>query len=237
MTQQPKRYALKGLNDMKFDLLGDWFGKARRRKIEAAAARIITGGSKPVAVDYGVLGTKIATAATAYLLTQTLNHTLPATGGGILTGVGAAIMAAGPSALQSSGVFRALSPNTVSAITGLGQTVSAVLAAPQNARNAAFEAAVEKQVQISLEKTGQFTTGSAPGNLAPAPATLVPFPAPATEPEAAPEAAVGAETALPRLAPAQASTPAPEKAAASEAALTAGSTLTANSIQLTGGNQ
>lgn len=151
---------------MNIDILGDLFGKARRRKLEAAAAQVLTGGQKPVAVDYGVLGTKFATAATLYFLNGTLSHTLPATSGGILTGVSAALVAAGPSALQSSGLFNALSPYTVSAIKGLGRTASAVLSAPANAKKAAFQAAVADEVQNVLEKTGQFTAGTASGNLA-----------------------------------------------------------------------
>ena len=178
---------------MSYDFLGQMFGKARRRKIEAAAMIALTGGTKPVAIDYGVLGTRIATAATVYLLGATLNHTLPATAGGILTGLGAAVVAAGPSALQSSGVMSALSPNTVSAIKGLGQTVSAVLAAPANAKKAAFQTAVATEVQNVLEKKEQEKTGQfGPGDLA-TPSTAAPTSqSPAETPTSAQTATVAA---------------------------------------------
>ncbi len=145
---------------MSYDFLGQMFGKARRRKIEAAAQQVLLGGQKPVAIDYGVLGTRLVAGVTAALLTATLNHSLPTTAGGILTVAGIGLTGALPTALKSSGLWTALSPDTLSAAEGLSQAITGVLAAPANARKAAFQqslqSAVAQEVQAALEKTGSF---------------------------------------------------------------------------------
>ncbi len=146
---------------MSYDFLGQMFGKARRRTIEAAAQQVLTGGQKPVAVDFGVLATRLAAGVTLAVLKATLDHTLPATSGGVLSVAGAGLIAAGPSALRSSGLLTALSPDTVSAFEGLTRAVRAAAAAPQQKRQAAFQAAVAQEVGAALdrnfEKTGSFT--------------------------------------------------------------------------------
>lgn len=147
---------------MGFDLFGDIFGKARRRKIEAAARRVLGGGDKPVVVDFGVLGTKLATGAVVAVVTGGVTHTLPADLAGLLTVAGAGLVAAGPSALQSSGMMTAISPNTVSAIDGLARVISGTLTAPATAKKAAFQSAVAQEVEtyLHLQKKATEPTGS-----------------------------------------------------------------------------
>lgn len=144
---------------MSYDFLGQMFGKARRRKIEAAAQQVLLGGPKSVAVDFGVLGTRLVAGATVALLSATMNHSLPFTAGGILTVAGIGLTGALPTSLKASGLLTALSPDTLSALQGLGQAISGVLAAPANAKKAAFQSAVAQEVQAALEKTGSFQQG------------------------------------------------------------------------------
>lgn len=148
---------------MSYDFLGQFLGKARRRKIEAAAQTILMGGQKTVAVDFGVLGTRLVVGATVAVLSATLNHSLPTTAGGILTVAGIGLTGALPDALKSSGLRTALSPNTLSAVQGLGRVVSGVLCAPANAKKAAFQAAVAGEVQNVLNKTSM--TGYTPAEM------------------------------------------------------------------------
>ncbi len=148
---------------MRYDFLGQFLGKARRRKIEAAAQTILMGGQKPVAVDFGVLGTRLVVGATMAVLNATLSHSLPLSAGGILTVAGIGLTGALPDGLKSSGLLTALSPNTLSAVQGLGQMVSGVLAAPANAKKAAFQSAVAGEVQNVLNRASM--TGYTPAEM------------------------------------------------------------------------
>ncbi len=135
---------------MSYDFLGQFFGKVRRRKIEAAAQQVLLGGARPVAIDYGVLGTRLVVGATMALLNATLNHSLPGTAGGILTVAGIGLTAALPAGLKTSGLLTALSPNTLSAVQGLTQGLSSALAAPANKKKAAFQKSIQESIQATV---------------------------------------------------------------------------------------
>jgi hypothetical protein len=135
---------------MSYDFLGQFFGKVRRRKIEAAAQQVLLGGARPVAIDYGVLGTRLVVGATMALLNATLNHSLPGTAGGILTVAGIGLTGALPAGLKSSGLLTALSPNTLSAVQGLTQGLSSALAAPANKKKAAFQKSIQESIQATV---------------------------------------------------------------------------------------
>ena len=145
---------------MGFDLLGQLFGKNKRRQMEAQVA----GRARPVQVALPILGSRLAAVGLASILGTALKGGIPhdaqsaaAVGSAAL---GAVILAA-PDAFRASGILRAVSPQTASLAQVVGQAVSTLASAPKAQRNQEIQTIATQAALAAVEqwqnKTGQYT--------------------------------------------------------------------------------
>lgn len=158
---------------MSFDLLGQLFGKTRRRDLEAQAAQAV----KPLKIALPVIGSRLAAAGLTSIVDAALRGTIPhdaKSAAAVAAGALGAVILATPDAFQASGLLRSVSPDTASLAQKLAAGVKAITGAPAASREAQLRAAVAEEVRaygpalvdLAAEAVLHKTRNFGPGDLA-----------------------------------------------------------------------
>lgn len=158
---------------MSFDLLGQIFGKDKRRQMEAQVAGLAKENFiKPVQVALPVIASRLAAAGLSAIVGAALKGGIPHDYQGASAALGAglsAVVLAAPNAFAASGLGRAVSPQAMSVLQAAGQKISALASVPkaqrtQEIQDIATQAALAAVVEWQ-NRTDQFAADQLGGKV------------------------------------------------------------------------